>query len=136
MVSGSILVEIIAGAVLPNVLSVTVLLKMAWILSILAGIGIAGLAAAASGIWGLTEGIQILIGGDAGLARKGYTIAAPVVPMNNMNMNMNGMNMNGQPMSNQQMNQPMQPMNQMNNGYSQPMNNQPENQQPTAPQQQ
>ena len=31
-----------------------------------------------SGIWGFVEGIIILVQGDAALAAKGYTVAAPV----------------------------------------------------------
>lgn len=44
---------------------------------ILAFIG--GLANVGNGIWGLVEGIMILVKGDAGLAAQGYTVAAPVV---------------------------------------------------------
>ena len=132
MMSGGILVEILGAAVLPNVLSLSTLLQMAWIFAILTGI--AGLAMAASGIWGLVEGIMILSQGDAGLARKGYAVANPV-PMQDYNQPMNGYgqpmnNGYGQPMNNgygQPMSQPMngygQPMGQpMDNGFNQPMN--------------
>ena len=119
MMSGGILVEILGAAVLPNVLSLSTLLQMAWIFAILTGI--AGLAMAASGIWGLVEGIMILSQGDAGLARKGYAVANPV-PMQDYNQPMNGY---GQPMNNGY-GQPMnngygQPMSQSMNGYGQPM---------------
>ncbi len=115
MMSGGILVEILAAAVLPNVLSFSMLIQMAWLFTILTAL--AGLAMSASGIWGLVEGIIILSQGDAGLARKGYAVAQPMPmqgygyqngynqPMNNgygMPNNMNMNNMNG--------------MNNMNNG--------------------
>jgi len=124
MMAGGLLVEIIAGAVLPNVLTFGALLTWASILGVLGGI--AALAMSASGIWGLIEGITILAQGDAGLARKGYVVADPVSAPNY-----------GQPMNGGYYNQPMnQPMNgnygqqTMNNSYGpQPMpnNNMPEN---------
>lgn len=147
MMSGGVLVEIVAAAVLPNVLSFTMLIQMAWLFTILTAI--AGLAMSASAIWGLVEGIVILSQGDAGLARKGYAVAEPApmqgygpqmnngygMPnnmgwnngmnnMGNMNNNMNGsmmnggMNMNG--MNNNDMN--MNNMNGMNNGMNGDMN--------------
>ena len=100
MMSGGIIIEIMAAAVLPNVLSWTMLIQMAWLFTILTAV--AGLAMSASGIWGLIEGIIIISQGDAGLARKGYAVAAPA---QNYNQPMN--NGYGQPM----------------NGYNQPMNN-------------
>lgn len=39
-----------------------------------------GVIWSANAIWGLVEGIIILASGDAGLARKGYAVAAPVAP--------------------------------------------------------
>lgn len=116
MMAGGLLVEIIAGAVLPNVLTFSALLTWASILGVLGGV--AALAMSASGIWGLIEGITILAQGDAGLARKGYAVANPAPNY-------------GQPMNGGYYNQPMnQPMNgnygqqPMNNGYGpQPMPN-------------
>ena len=63
MMSGGVIVEIIAGAVLPNVLNLTMLIQMAWLFTILTAI--AGLAMSASGIWGLVEGIVILSQGGS-----------------------------------------------------------------------
>lgn len=101
MMSGGVLVEIIAAAVLPNVLSFTMLIQMAWLFTVLTAV--AGLAMSASAIWGLVEGIIILSQGDAGLARKGYAVAEPM-PMQGYGPQMNGYGP------------------QMNNGYG-PMNN-------------
>ena len=106
MMSGGVVVEILAAAVLPNVLSFTMLVQMAWLFTILTAA--AGLAMSASALWGLIEGITILSQGDAGLARKGYAVAEP---MPNYNQPMNNY---GQPMG---YGQPM------NNGYGMPMNN-------------
>lgn len=39
---------------------------------------VAYIAMLGSGIWGLVEGIILLAQGDAGLAAKGYTVAAPM----------------------------------------------------------
>lgn len=101
MMSGGVLVEIVAAAVLPNVLSFTMLIQMAWLFTILTAI--AGLAMSASAIWGLVEGIIILSQGDAGLARKGYAVAEPA-PMQGYGPQMNGYGP------------------QMNNGYGMPNN--------------
>lgn len=128
MMCGGVLVEIIAGAVLPNVLSFSALLTWASILGILASI--AALAMSASGIWGLIEGITILAQGDAGLARKGYNVATPVTPQG---YPMQGQYGHGpqpmQPMPNQPYYgpQPMpdQPMPNYNQSMNQPMPNQP-----------
>lgn len=108
MMSGGVLVEIVAVAVLPNVLSFTMLIQMAWLFTILTAI--AGLAMFASAIWGLIEGIIILSQGDAGLARKGYAVAEPA-PMSGYGPQMNsyGPQMNGYGP-------------QMNNGYGMPNN--------------
>ena len=62
-----------------------------------------------NGIWGLVEGINLLMQGDAGLAAKGYVVATPInnAPMNNQPMNnqpMNNMPMNNQPVNNAPMN--------------------------------
>ncbi len=110
MMSGGILLEILTVAVLPSVLSFSALLSMAWLITILTPV--AGVAMAASGIWGLVEGIIILTQGDAGLAQKGYNVAQPA-PMQGYSQPIN--NGYGQPMGGY--NQPM------NNGYGQPMNN-------------
>lgn len=144
LVAGGFLLEIVAAAILPNVLNFYTLLQMAWLISILSAVG--GLAISASGIWGLVEGIMLLVQGDAGLASKGYFVAQPAMgygypqpygpqgysPQNQyQNPGYNDMNQgfNGQPMppiNNQTMfNQPMgngynQPP--MNNGFNQPMN--------------
>ena len=109
MMSGGILVNILASLILPNIFSMTMLLQTAWLFTILTGI--AGLAMSASAIWGLVEGIMILTQGDAGLAAKGYPVAMPAqgVPMNNMN---NGMNMGANSMGG------MNGMNNMNNGMN------------------
>ena len=108
MMSGGVLVEIVAAAVLPNVLSFTMLIQMAWLFTILTAI--AGLAMSASAIWGLVEGIIILSQGDAGLARKGYAVAEPApMPGYGPQMNGYGPQMNGYGP-------------QMNNGYGMPNN--------------
>ena len=108
MMSGGVLVEIVAAAVLPNVLSFTMLIQMAWLFTILTAI--AGLAMSASAIWGLIEGIIILSQGDAGLARKGYAVAEPApMPGYGPQMNGYGPQMNGYGP-------------QMNNGYGMPNN--------------
>ncbi|MDO4399187.1 MAG: TM2 domain-containing protein [Candidatus Saccharibacteria bacterium] len=101
MMSGGILLEILTVAVLPNVLSWTMLIQMAWLFAVLTPVAL--LAMSASGIWGLVEGIIILSQGDAGLARKGYAVAEPM-PMQGYGSQMNGYGP------------------QMNNGYG-PMNN-------------
>lgn len=123
MMGGGVLVEIIAGAVLPNVLSFSALLTWASILGVLASV--AALAMSASGLWGLIEGITILAQGDAGLARKGYDVAAPVAPTAPQGYPMQGQYGYGpQPMP---MQQQMQPMQQPYYGPQpmQPMQNQP-----------
>ena len=133
MMCGGVLVEIIAGVVLPSALSFSALLTWASILGVLGGV--AALAMSASGLWGLIEGITILAQGDAGLARKGYDVATPVAPQGYPMQNQYGYGPQpmppmqsqpyyNQPMPNQPMNQPMQPM----PGYpmQQPMPNQPQ----------
>ena len=87
MMSGGILLEILTVAVLPNVLSWTMLIQMAWLFAVLTPVAL--LAMSASGIWGLVEGIIILSQGDAGLARKGYAVAEPM-PMQGYGSQMNG----------------------------------------------
>ena len=126
LMSGGILLEILAGILLPNVLSYSALLSMAWLFAVLTPI--AGLCMAASCIWGLVEGIQILVGGDAGLAAKGYPVANPVPPAqpyNNMGQPGYGQPM-GQPMQGYAQPMPGQPM----QGYAQPMPGQPMPNQP------
>lgn len=76
MMSGGILVSVVASIILPAALGPFAALQAAGIIAFLTGI--AGLAAAASSIWGLVEGIIILSQGDAGLAAKGFTVAAPL----------------------------------------------------------
>lgn len=76
MMAAGIVVQIIASAILPNVFTWSMLVTSAWIISLLAGV--ATIAMSASSIWGLVEGIMLLVGGDAGLAAKGYRVAAPV----------------------------------------------------------
>ena len=109
MIGAAILLEIIAFAVTPKdaVSLYTSALsggsKFA-VVGILTALG--GIVAVANGIWGFVEGIIILSQGDAGLASKGYNVAAPVQgygqPMNNYNQ-MPQQNYYGQPM-------PVQPM--------------------------
>ena len=118
LMSGGILLEVLAGILLPNILSYSALISMAWLFAILTPI--AGLCMAASSIWGLVEGIQILVGGDAGLAAKGFPVANPTPmqqPYNNMGQPMGY----GQPIQGYQQQMPNQPM----QGYQQPMPNQP-----------
>ncbi len=122
MMSGGVIVEILAAAVLPNILSFTMLIQMAWLFTILtAG---AGLAMSASAIWGLVEGITILSQGDAGLARKGYAVAGPVPPMGQgygyPQNNPQGYNAGYNNYGPQNYGQPMGPNMPMNNGA--PMN--------------
>ena len=127
MMGGGLLVQIVASAILPNVLSLSALLTWASIIGILGTIS--ALAMSASGIWGLVEGITILTQGDAGLARKGYPVATPQMPPQQnygqpMNQGMPNQGYNNgfqQPYYGQPMNQPMpgQPM------PNQPMPNQP-----------
>ena len=129
LMSTGVIVEIVAAAVLPNVLSFSMILKLAWLFTILTSA--AGIAMSASALWGLIEGITLLVQGDAGLAAKGYAVAQPQMPnMPNQNYyGYNGYPQNGpqgynQPPMNNGFNQPMgngynQPP--MNNGYNQPM---------------
>lgn len=128
MMAGGILVEVVASIILPNVLSFSVLLTAASILGVLGGI--ASIAMTASGIWGLVEGIQILVGGDAGLAAKGFPVASAMSqPYNNMPQpNYGSQNFNQpmqQPMPTQSApNQPMQQnFNQPMPNYNQPTQN-------------
>ena len=73
LAAGAFVVDILALAILPNALSWYTLFQMAWFLTLLNAVG--NIALAASGMWGLVEGIQILTQGDAGLAAKGYAVA-------------------------------------------------------------
>ncbi len=103
------LVVLIAGAILGAASWRTpeFLLAIVGILSTLAG-----LVSFGNWVWGLVEGIILLAQGDAGLAQKGYAVAAPAVynqPMNNVN-NMNNANNinnvnNGDNQMNNQINQ-------------------------------
>ncbi len=109
-----LVVEVLASAILPNVLSFSALLRMAWLFTILDYIATGCMSA--SGIWGLVDGIRILTKGDAGLAAEGYAVPQPVMQQPQY----------GQP---QQYSQPMQQPQ-----YGQPQYNQPM-QQPMQPQQ-
>ena len=131
LMGGGVVLQIITVAILPSVFTSLSVIGIMGVLT-----GVASLAMAASGIWGFIEGVMILTQGDAGLARKGYAVAAPGVqpgyggqPMNNMNGYAQPM---GQPMQGYQgqpMGQPMQNMD-MNQGYYQ---NQPMPQTPPQP---
>ena len=129
MMAGGILVEVVASIILPNVLSFSALLTAASILGILGGI--ASIAMTASGIWGLVEGIQILVGGDAGLTAKGFPVASAMSqPYNNIPQPNYGPQNFNQPMQQPMPTQsaPNQPMQQ---NFNQPMNyGQPMQQQP------
>lgn len=67
MILGSILVGLGAGS------RIALFVALGGFLAFIAYIAVLG-----SSIWGLVEGIMLLIQGDAGLAAKGYTVAAPV----------------------------------------------------------
>lgn len=68
---------LIVGAILPSMMSVWTVYKMAGLFTLLNSAG--WLAIAISEVWGVSEGIQILIKGDAGLAQRGHK----VMPMSN-----------------------------------------------------
>ncbi len=89
LAASGIVVQILASAVLPNILSFSMLLTLGWLFMLLKTV--ASLAVAVSGIWGLIEGIQILAAGDAGLARQGYRVANSV-SAGNGTMGGNGVN--------------------------------------------
>ena len=72
--AGGILMEVLIP-VLTAALSYRTLATIAFLFVILAPLGT--LMISASGIWGFIEGIVILVQGDAGLAQKGYAVAAP-----------------------------------------------------------
>lgn len=94
-----IVADVLSGIILPNALSFSMLLTLGWLLSVLGIIG--GICAAISSIWGLVDGIKILVAGDAGLAQRGIPVAPQAArPMNFGNYN--------QPMSNQNMGSPVQ----------------------------
>lgn len=123
-----LVVEILASAILPNVLSLSALFRMAWLFTILGYIATGCMSA--SGIWGLIDGIRILTKGDAGLAAEGYAVPQPV-----MQQPQYGQPQYSQPMQQPQYGQPQydqsmqQPMQQSQNG--QPMQ-QPEQSQPAG----
>ena len=136
LAGSGLLVEIVAVAILPNVFNLTLLLQLGWLLAILTGI--AAIAMSVSAIWGISEGITILIQGDAGLARKGYVVASQAQSMNqgygNFQQGYNNMSYNNpQQGYGQQMNNNFGPQGQMG---GQPMNGQPMNNQPLSPTQQ
>lgn len=89
LAASGFVVTIIASVILPATLSFRAMLAMAGLVALLDGI--AALIMGANALWGLIEGIQILVQGDAGLARKGYAIAQS---------NANYGNYNNQPMNN------------------------------------
>lgn len=114
MIGAAILLEIIAFIVTPkdvvslysSALSGGGQFAAAGVLSALGGI-----VAGANALWGFIEGIIIISQGDAGLASKGYNVAAPAQgygqPMNGYNQ-MPQQNYYGQPMPGQPpMGQPM-----------------------------
>lgn len=99
MAGAGIVLSIIASVI--PILSLRAAITMAWLLSIL-GL-LAAAASAASWIWGLVDGIRILVAGDAGLARRGIPVAnSDMAPNNNMQSNSQNMSQN----------------NLQNNGYS------------------
>lgn len=113
LAASGLIMTIVASAILPAALSWRALITMAWLITILDGI--AGLIMAANGLWGLIEGIQILVQGDAGLARRGYAVAQP--SMNYGNGNNGYSNYGNQPMNNVNNGNNNQNMgNNMNNG--------------------
>lgn len=94
MASGGILIILISNTILPNVLTISMVVSMTWLFSLLTilAVGLIG----ASGVWGLIEGIQTLIQGDAGLAMRGYAVAATTNPPYNNLMQTNLNNVPGQ----------------------------------------
>lgn len=130
LAASGLVVSLIADVVLPSALSYRALLSAAVLISILGAIS--AIIMTANAIWGLAEGIQILMQGDAGLAQKGYMVAQPNMnygngnngycnqSMNNsgMQQNMNNGTMNGTMngnMNNQ--NQNVNNNNGFNNGF-------------------
>ena len=104
--------------ILPNTMSFLTIYRMAWLFTILNSVG--WLLISGSEIWGFIEGIQILTGGDAGLAARGYAVAQPMQPMQPMGQPNQFVQQN-QPMPNQPMvsNQPAAPQNQPLNSQDQ-----------------
>ena len=136
--ASGVVVSIISSIILPNALSISALLRMAWLTSILGFIS-AG-CVSASGIWGLIDGIRILTAGDAGLAAEGFAVANPQ-PMGQPYQQPMGQPYQqpmGQPYQ-QPMGQPyQQPMGQpyqqpMGQPYQQPMNQPYQQPMPQAP---
>lgn len=100
LAASGLVVSLIADVILPSALSYRALLSAAVLISILSAVST--IIMTANAIWGLAEGIQILIQGDAGLARKGYMVAQP-----NMNYGNGNNGYNNQPMNNSGMQQNM-----------------------------
>lgn len=123
LAAGGILVFIIAGALLPAMLSWRAFYSLSWLVLILNLLASAALSGSA--IWGFVEGIIILSQGDAGLARKGYAVANP-----NMGYNQGYNNQPMQGYNNGYNNMPNNGMNNMNNGYNNYGNNMPQNNMP------
>jgi hypothetical protein len=69
-------IMIVAGAIIPSVVSFWTLYRISWLITLLNVVG--WLAIGISEVWGFIEGIQILTGGDAGLTQKGYRVTAGV----------------------------------------------------------
>ncbi len=105
-------VMIVAGAIIPSVVSFWTLYKISWLITLL---NVAGwLAVGVSEVWGFIEGIQILSGGDAGLAQKGYRVA----PSAMQNFGGQNMQMNSQIGQNQGQNQNNEQNGQLGSGYN------------------
>lgn len=123
--AGGIFLEILVP-VLMAVLTYRTLVSLAFLMTMLAPLG--ALMMGVSGIWGFIEGIVILTQGDAGLAQKGYAVAAPQPmygqPYNNGQYNGGQMNygqnmMQGQNVQNgQSVNQDFSGMQGGNNGVN------------------
>lgn len=100
LAASGLVVSLIADVILPSALSYRALLSAAVLISILSAVST--IIMTANALWGLAEGIQILMQGDAGLARKGYMVAQP-----NMNYGNGNTGYNNQPMNNSGMQQNM-----------------------------
>ena len=78
LAGGGLLLTIIIDFILPLTMSTLTILELAGLFSILNAI--ITIVQIGNGIWALVEAIQILTGGDAALAAKGYAVAAPAIP--------------------------------------------------------
>ncbi len=105
-------VMIVAGAIIPSVVSFWTLYKISWLITLL---NVAGwLAVGVSEVWGFIEGIRILTAGDAGLAQKGYRVASNAM----QNFGGQNMQMNSQIGQNQCQNQNNEQNGQLGSGYN------------------